>query len=171
MIPTVSHSHFSPIQNASSSASLRVSKVISAALQMLWKGSTSTYSMSYTLLDGNLDNEIIDFIKENVKFVDFKDLFVRRALGVVVQAAFYKVAKRVLPDKDLVVLFCNITLAALVSIIASTVLFGLVSLAGGVGLTSVVTSTLAGITIGILQCHYGLTSEAFFHKLKEIYYS
>jgi hypothetical protein len=167
MTLSLSPINLSPIQIQIRNPLEGTSKIVSVALQTIWKGSGSFLSISYTLLDRKVGEKIVSFLNEAFKSIDLSDLLIEGAKGVAVQAVLYKLAKQIVPDKDLVIIFCNITLAALVSTIASTILFSLVSLSKGATLLSAILSTCSGISIGILQCHYGLTAEALYRKMKE----
>jgi len=72
------------------------------------------------------------------------------------QNVFHFVARNVLPDINVDLFSYQIKLAALTSIVATSLLFGLAHLGNGLGIIQVILCTVGGITLGILKQHYGM---------------
>jgi membrane protease YdiL (CAAX protease family) len=89
----------------------------------------------------------------------FEELLFR----VFIQDAFEQFARLILPDIDVTCFSSQIKLATLVSIIGSSILFGLAHLSNGIGLLQPILCVMAGITFGLLNHFYGLPAPISAH--------
>lgn len=89
----------------------------------------------------------------------FEELVFRETI----QTTFMVLAEQILPDSDIEVFSTQIKLSALVSIVATSILFGLAHLQNGTGLVQCVLATLSGLLLGYLKHEYGLSSSIAAH--------
>jgi membrane protease YdiL (CAAX protease family) len=80
-----------------------------------------------------------------------------------VQSAFEWLATRILPDVDLSLFGGSIKLAALVSVVGTSTLFGAVHLSNGIGIFHVVMAVVGGVTLGLLKHSHGMTASISAH--------
>ncbi len=104
---------------------------------------------------------------ENLKSINVSRFILKGMLGIFAQAVFYKAAQEIVPDRDIIVVFCKLKIATLVAILATAILFGIASFFGGVGFFPVIRSTCNNIAIDILRSHYGLTMEALLRSVRK----
>lgn len=73
---------------------------------------------------------------------------------VVIQGAFDFITDKIFGDKEVEIFSHKIKLAALVSIVATSVLFGLAHYGSGLGLAQVISATIGGLVYGVLRHKY-----------------
>lgn len=73
---------------------------------------------------------------------------------VIIQGTIEFVAEKVFGDREVEIFSHKIKLAALISIVATSVLFGLAHLSSGMGIAQVVVTTVSGLVFGILRHKY-----------------
>lgn len=82
---------------------------------------------------------------------------------VIVQGTFHWIAQKVFPDRDISIFSHQIKLAALVSVVASAILFGLAHYSNGMGITQLVACTVMGLILGALREKTGILSSISAH--------
>lgn len=77
--------------------------------------------------------------------------------------AIYSRLTQILPDINVDIFSYHIKLAELVSIVATSVLFGSLHLTSGLGLSHAILSTVSGITLGLLYHEFGPVTSTTAH--------
>lgn len=73
---------------------------------------------------------------------------------VVIQGCFDFLATKIFQDKEVEIFSYKIKLATLVSVVATSILFGLAHYSNGLGIAQVIGTTISGVILGVLRDQY-----------------